>query len=556
MDYECQIPADAEGDATQPIGLLDIADPQAAQALQAAAQQNLARLGRSREAVAAGCYQVSRYDLPVPLADGSMLLFNSRSRSLVLLSEGEAQIYRGLAEGGPFSASKVRDRLLLQALAGGGHLVGENVDELALVRRDYDNARGAPNALNLTVAPTMACNFACGYCFQGLNKPTKKMTPEVQDAIITFVKGTKGLKNLNIVWYGGEPLMGKESIFRLSDILIAYCDKHKIAYSAGIVSNAYFLTGEMAAQLYARRVKWVQVTIDGDRETHDMMRPLTSGHGTFDRIIENIAETLDETPLSISVRVNVGTRNVDRASAMLDTFVERQFAKRGNFHVYFAPIEASTPESGSAFEEKLARAEFNRRVLDLEAKARRFGLAGIVKPHGGFMGMCVAAADGGYVISGTGDVHKCWETAHDPTKRTGTIFEPEKLQESVNAQLWRAWSPFDNEVCKSCKILPMCGGHCAHRFIYGGPDQTALPCPSWKWNTAEYIFSRAADLGVVAHDQWLPDQATVDAKQSGERHSQDSLRAAQKQVLEKVSALTGREIDREMLFAGESALQG
>lgn len=558
MDFECQAPTVANGDALDTANepVIDLRDPQRVKALEAAAQQNLARLNRVKaEGSAASRYKVSRYDIPVNLADGGALLFNARSRSLVLLSDAEAKTYRGMAGNGPFPVNKVQDRLLLQALAGGGHIVGENVDELGGVRQNYEAARSSKNSLTLTIAPTMACNFACGYCFQGLNKPTKKMTPEVQEAIIAFVKAKTDLKSLNVVWYGGEPLMGKESIFRLSDRLIAYCDKKRIDYSAGIVSNAYFLNGEMAAQLYSRRVKWVQVTIDGDRETHDVMRPLTSGQGTYDRIVENIAETLDETPLSISVRVNVGRRNVDKANDLLDGFVASNFAKRGNFHVYFAPIEASTPESGSAFDEKLARDDFNRRVLALEAKARRLGLAGIQKAPNGFSGMCVAASNGGYVISGNGDVHKCWETAHDPTKRTGTIFEPDKLHDSVNAQLWKQWTPFDNPICASCKILPMCGGFCAHRFIYGGPDQTALPCPSWKWNTAEYIFSRAKDLGVVSADQWLPQEATVDAKQSGERHTQDSLKSAQRKVLEKVGASLDRTIDRDMLFAGEPALE-
>ncbi|WP_164212892.1 hypothetical protein, partial [Stenotrophomonas maltophilia] len=68
----------------------------------------------------------------------------------------------------------------------------------------------------------------------------------------------------------------------------------------------------------------------------------------------------------------------------------------GNFHVYFAPIEASTPESGSAFEEKLSRADFNRKVLALEGRARELGFAGIQTAPGGFSGLCVAASKGGY----------------------------------------------------------------------------------------------------------------------------------------------------------------
>ena len=530
-------------------------DPARAEALENAARQTLSRVQRRQQGRAASRYKLSRYDIPVKLADGSALLFNSRTRSLILLSKPEADAYRALAKGEGFSGAEVADRLLLQALLGGGHAVGETADELATVRNAYEASRAAKNSLTLTIAPTMACNFACGYCFQGLAKPTKKMNPEVQDAIIAFVKSKKDLKSLNVVWYGGEPLMGKDSIFRLSDILISHCDKNKISYSAGIVSNAWFLTGEMAAQLYSRRVKWVQVTIDGDRETHDQMRPLTSGGRTFDRILDNIEQALDQTPISIQARVNVGQRNVDKAAAMLDGFNERRLAQRGNFGVYFAPIEASTPESGSAFEEKLSRADFNRKVLALEGRARELGFAGIQTPSSGFAGMCVAASNGGYVVSGNGDVHKCWETAHDSSKRTGSIFEPDKLHDSVNASLWAQWTPFDNATCSSCKILPMCGGFCAHRFIYADPNEAALPCPSWKWNTAEYVFSRARDLGVVKDDLWLPEEATVDAKQSGERQSLASLQASQAKVLEKVGALHGRSFDRDMLFAGEAALE-
>lgn len=547
-DFECQVTQDGEH------GQPGATAPAQAGALEAAARRVLSSVhGRPRDA--ASRYKVSRYDIPVRLADGGALLFNSRTRSLILLSDGEARAYRALAERPAFSGGEASDRLLLEALVGGGHVVGAAVDELAVVRSSYEAARSSKGSLTLTIAPTMACNFACGYCFQGLNKPTSKMGPEVQDAIIDFVKAKTDLKSLSIVWYGGEPLMGKDSIFRLSDLLISYCDKNRINYSAGMVSNAWFLNAEMAAQLYTRRIRWVQVTIDGDRDTHDRMRPLTSGHGTFDRLLDNIAETLDHTAISISARVNVGHSNVDKVDAMLDRFVAGNFARRGNFSVYFAPIEASTPESGSAYEERLSRAEFNRKVLALEERARQLGFSSIQTPSKGFSGMCVAASNGGYVVSGNGDVHKCWETAHDPSKRVGRIFEPDKLHDSVNASLWSQWTPFDSEICSSCKILPMCGGFCAHRFVYASEKEAALPCPSWKWNTAEYIFSRAKDLGVVSADQWLDAEATVEAGQSGERHSLATLQAAQARVLTKVSALQGRPVDSAMLFAGEAALE-
>lgn len=499
--------------------------------------------------------KVSYYNITVKLSDGGSLLFNSRSRAMVGLSPEETDIVAALTERQSFKPNEIVNAVLLKSLQNSGFIVLSGLNELDSVETDYKGVRGDKNSLSLTIAPTMACNFGCSYCFQGLIKSTKKMGNEVQDAIIEFVKSFTDIKNLSIVWYGGEPLMGRDSIYRLSDRLIAWCDKRGINYSAGIVSNAYFLTSEVAAQLYSRRVKWVQITIDGDKETHDKMRPLTSGKGSYDKIVSNISEVLRDTPLSISTRVNVGSRNVDRAHAMLDEMDAMGFAKAGNFSVYFATIEASTPESGTASDEALMKADFHQAVLQLENRARKLGMSQTIKAPDSFMGMCVAAQENGYVISGSGDVHKCWENAHDETKRTGTIFEPEKLSESVNSQIWAQWSPFDNETCSSCKILPMCGGFCGHRFIYGGADDNVLPCPTWKWNTAEYLFSRAKDLGVVTEDLWQADQATIFAKQSGERQSPQSLKQSQTFVLEKVSAQIGRPIDAAMLQIGEPALQ-
>jgi uncharacterized protein len=56
---------------------------------------------------------------------------------------------------------------------------------------------------------------------------------------------------------------------------------------------------------------------------------------------------------------------------------------------------------------------------------------------------------------------------------------------------------------------------------------------------------------VVKKEQWLPDQSTATAKQSGERHSAASLAFSQARALEKASVVVGKTIDKEALFAGE-----
>ncbi len=521
----------------------------------------------------------SRYSISVELNSGDILLFNSATRAFCRLDLKEAAYWRGWVqkitarfnkdteqqdahleemdqcchEVGDNFVNHGENATLQKMLLADGFLVDESMDELGKAKADYMASRNDPSLLMLTLAPTMACNLACGYCFQGLNKNVEKIDRRLPDAIVDFAKAqVETIKGLNITWYGGEPLMAKKEIFSLADRLISLCDKRGIQYSSMIVTNGYFLTAEVAQQLWSRRCTTAQVTIDGIEETHDKMRPMTSGRGSFATIMKNLEAVLDETPMGISLRVNVGRRNVDECDKLLEMLDQKGYGERSNFNLYFAPIDAATPESGTAFEEGLKRLEFNRAILALGDRARSLKLSQDMEIPKGILGMCVAARSNGYTISHNGDVHKCWETAHDPTKRIGTIFEPEKLGGSLNAALWDEWVPFENEVCGACKILPMCGGFCGHRFIYhGAGNETALPCPDWKWNTAEYLFARAKAAKIVSDEDWKESEATSSVMQSGERHSTESLKKAQDIVLEKVASQGTYQPDVDFLLRGD-----
>ena len=492
----------------------------------------------------------SKYNISVKLKDKGELLFNSVTKALSRLSTDESLELSSLKEGG--SASSCNNAQLISTLAGDGFFVPAAHDELSIVRDVYFATRHNKSTLALTVAPTMACNLACGYCFQGLDKDLSKLGKDVPDGIVDLVKSQIGtLSALNMTWYGGEPLMAKKEIFDLADRLITLCDMNGIQYSSSMVTNGYFLTPKVAEQLWTRRCTSVQITVDGEEATHDKMRPQITGKGSFKTIIKNISDVLTLSPIHIALRVNVGRQNVNECKSLLDDFERRGFAQRKNFTVYFAPIDAATSESGTAWEDALGKKEFNDFVLSLSNTAREMGLAPPIEAPKGILGMCVAAMDNGYVITHKGDIHKCWETAHDESKRIGTIFKPDELNNSLNASVWSAWSPYESEICKSCKILPMCGGFCGHRTIYQGlGDDQALPCPDWKWNTAEYIFSRAKHVGVVKSEEWDPEEASAEKMQTGERHTIDSLRASQMTVFEKVGKSRGEKINIDEFLHG------
>jgi len=487
----------------------------------------------------------SRYNIVVKLSDGGALIFNSSTRTLARLSADELGQYDSFVSEKPTPLSA--------SLAADGFLVGSARNELTETKVKYLQAKRDSSLLLLTIAPTMACNLACGYCFQGLNKDLDKASRDHPDEIIEFIKSKlEGVNKISVTWYGGEPLMAKENIYSTSDKIISLCDRYGIAYSSSIVTNGYFLDVKVAQQLWSRRVTSAQVTIDGLEKTHDKMRPLISGRGSYKKIIENIGNVLEQTPLTVAMRVNVGRENVDECNELLDEMKRHGFDKRPNFQLYFSPIDAATEDSGTAFDVSLSKEEFNKAVVKLTMRGIEMGLIPQIEAPGGFLGMCVAAHDNGFVITHRGDIHKCWETAHDPRKRVGEIAKPEKIPDNLNKKIWDSWTPFDSDVCKACKILPMCGGHCGHRFIYSGAgNDFALPCPEWKWNTAEYIFARAKALGAVRDEDWMDGASTSIALQSGERHSPESLLAAQSKVIDRVNEVSFTSIDRDYILSGD-----
>lgn len=492
-----------------------------------------------------GLYKKSYYNIFVKLKSGEYLIFNSTTRALSLINEQEHKIFNNFDD----EIKHDGKDFFISSLVKDGFLVPIGVDEIMQTRSTYDAVKNDKDSLMLTIAPTMGCNLACGYCFQGLDKDLNKMTQDVLDGIydLAYEYAIKGIKRLEICWYGGEPLMGRNEIYWLSDKLIELCTKFKINYNASIVTNGYFLDIATANALVERGCGFAQVTIDGGEETHDKQRPLTSGKGSFRRIVDNVVDVTNSTNMYISSRINVGKENIDECENLLDVLVNYGLSHNPRFSINFAPITASTVESGTSFDEAMTNKEFNQRILVLEEKAVEMGLSNYKAAPMGIMGMCVAAKEQGYLISPNGDLHNCWETAHDTKKRIGSIFELKEHKKNVNTMLWDNWRPTDNEICRACKIAPMCGGMCGHRFIYSlDNDESSLPCPDWKWNTNEYIFRRALAKGFVTKDLWDENQSTIDLENSGKRHTVESIENARKIVITKVNKnLSDLQIDEK-----------
>lgn len=94
--------------------------------------------------------------------------------------------------------------------------------------------------ISVSIATTMACNLRCPYCFEEGNKSNEMMSEDVAEAIVKYLVA-KRKHEINVTWFGGEPLMNFKVIEKISNSL----KEHNVTFSASIITNGTLLTDDM-----------------------------------------------------------------------------------------------------------------------------------------------------------------------------------------------------------------------------------------------------------------------------------------------------------------------
>ena len=272
--------------------------------------------------------KLSRYNIEKK-EDKSCLIYNTVTSAILELDTDYEKSYYEMKEG-----KKCSKPDLESALLEGGMLVEDDKDEFAelLIRNKIE--RFADSNLTLTIAPTMACNFCCPYCYEK-GREYITMSETVQDQLTSQLKEKyQHIHELTVSWYGGEPLLAIETIEKLTkkikSVLPLGCK-----YNADMVTNGYKLTRRVAEKLKDMDIHYIQVTLDGSKQAHDSRRILHNHQPTFEHILDNIRECADI--LNISIRINVDKTNINEATEIFD-WLER-YGLKGRVGYYLAPVD-------------------------------------------------------------------------------------------------------------------------------------------------------------------------------------------------------------------------
>lgn len=354
-------------------------------------------------------------------------------------------------------------------------------DELAYLKHRVAHDCGNTKELQLTICPTLQCNFSCSYCYE--TPRSGKMSEETQDAVVEFARRMLELydpKKLSVVWYGGEPLLEKGIIEHLSMKLIQLAEEKGIRYKAYIITNGYFLTSDCSALFESCRICNAQITLDGpDAESHDRTRHLCSGAGTFDQIIHNLREFKGN--CTFDIRCNVHKDNADSYPAMEERLLKIAKETGKEISVYAGHMDAHKDYADQEIGMKEYTA-FKRKTMKKIGKVQYRGP------------VCMVPKLLEYVIDECGNLCKCLEDVGEDRQVIGNVrdFNPNDPctghMDRLTACFEYAW-PGDDEECMSCPVLPVCMGGCPKRRQSGTKQ-----CSGFKYALDEYVAEIGKEL--------------------------------------------------------------
>lgn len=312
--------------------------------------------------------------------------------------------------------------------------------------------------LGINLLVVQDCNLRCSYCYAGDGKYQKSGIMDITTAkkSVDFLIENSKRDNLGICFFGGEPLLN----FKLIKEVVEYCNEKekeigkKFAFS--MTSNGTLLNDEIEEFIIKNHIK-LQISIDGDKETHDLNRYYSGKIGSHDTVLKK-TKSLREKGL-LDARGTVTTSKLD----LIHTYDYLR-------SIGFDKIALSPAFNLLEVEEydRLADAfiafylEFEKRIKEkkyAEVKKNTMFMKQLSDIHNSqIRTKACGAGNSLYAIGINGDIYPCQRFVGSNEAVLGNTFHGENIQDDIikNATV-------DNfKECSKCWIRNLCVGGCIH----------------------------------------------------------------------------------------------
>lgn len=227
--------------------------------------------------------KVSRYNF-IHTKKDITVFYNSKTGALATVDSDFVKVINAIKEG--VFVENEYSPILISQMKYAEAIIDDEIDELKEVEFISNSQKYDSLILYLTIAPTLNCNCRCKYCYE--KRERNELSLELQEAILRFIQQYTKIKTLELVWYGGEPLLTKSIVWSMSEKIMEYCLNNNISYSASMISNLTLMSEDDCALFKKFSINKFQATLDGSREVHNRTRIEPNSTDSYGKILKNI----------------------------------------------------------------------------------------------------------------------------------------------------------------------------------------------------------------------------------------------------------------------------
>jgi uncharacterized protein len=364
----------------------------------------------------------------------------------------------------------------------GSHEVMEAVHEIVAAFAANELFTPPENIpLNLGTLPVKAlclnvahlCNMKCSYCFaqQGNfgQKPALMSYSVGKKAFDFLAAASKQVKNLEVDFFGGEPLLN----FEVVKELVLY--GRRLEKETGKKFNYTLTTNSLLLDQYVRNFIIendiaVILSLDGRKQINDRHRILANDEGSYDKVVPQIQQMVKCKPVSYYVRGTFTRHNLDFAQDL------RHILDLGFDNVSLEPATGSN-SSYAIKEEDIPRVltEYEKLtdvLLEYHQKGRdiQFFHYNLNLQQGPCLAKRLSGCGAGIdylAITPEGDIYPCHQFVGEKEYLMGNIAAG-LVDEKIKAKFQSNYL-VNKEMCTRCWARNYCGGGChANNYFTNG----------------------------------------------------------------------------------------
>ena len=415
-------------------------------------------------------YKLGGYNLVLDMASGSVHAVDEVAYDVIALYENHSHdeiksIILTRYQGDSSVTAEDLEMLFIdiEALKKDGKLFSKDI--YANRAFDLKNRHTDIKALCLHVAHT--CNLTCDYCFAKQGNfcgERALMSFEVGKRAIDFlIENSGSRKNLEVDFFGGEPLMNFDVVKQIVAYARSIEKEHNKNFRFTLTTNGMLIDDDVI-DFANRECHNVVLSLDGRKEVHDFLRKTASGKGSYDVIVPKFQKLVESRGgKGYYMRGTFTHNNPDFVNDILH-MLDLGFQELSMEPVVCAPGD---PYALTEKDMKIVCRQYEilaEEMIKREKEGKGFTFYHYMIDLTG--GPCIYKRISGcgsgteyFAVTPWGDLYPCHQFVGEEAYRMGDIWEGISNRELMDS--FKLCNAYAREECRDCWAKLYCSGGCA-----------------------------------------------------------------------------------------------